>query len=165
MRAHQGPLTQVALTMQVEAVNRVQADQPGVEGLLCMLTAELAGSAPAEVDGVVVGHQREIACDQCSMSFQSLVPAKPRSRTQVELTWPASIAICASSGSASSRDSSSGAMGGERPKVAIYVDAGDGAAPKPVLIKFAQPAERADTVVAKAKALTRDVSTLFRKNA
>ena len=54
----------------------------------------------------------------------------------------------------SSRDSSSGAMGGERPKVSLYVDPGDGAAPKPVLLKFAQSSEREDTVVAEATALT-----------
>lgn len=54
----------------------------------------------------------------------------------------------------SSRDSSSGVMGGERPKVSIYVDPRNGTAPKPVLLKFAQPSERADTVVAEATALT-----------
>lgn len=54
----------------------------------------------------------------------------------------------------SSRDSSSGAMGGERPKVSVYVDPRNGSAPKPVLLKFAQPSERADTVVAEATALT-----------
>lgn len=54
----------------------------------------------------------------------------------------------------SARDSSSGAMGGERPKVSVYVDPRNGAAPKPVLLKFAQPSERADTVVAEATALT-----------
>ncbi|MEK8026478.1 type II toxin-antitoxin system HipA family toxin [Pseudaquabacterium rugosum] len=53
-----------------------------------------------------------------------------------------------------SRDSSSGAMGGERPKVSLYVDPGHGAAPRAVLLKFAQPSERADTVVAEATALT-----------
>lgn len=54
----------------------------------------------------------------------------------------------------SSRDSSSGAMGGERPKVSIYVEPRNGALPKPVLLKFAQPSERTDTVVAEATALT-----------
>lgn len=54
----------------------------------------------------------------------------------------------------SSRDPSSGAMGGERPKVATYVDPRNGTAPKPVLLKFAQPSERADTVIAEATALT-----------
>lgn len=53
-----------------------------------------------------------------------------------------------------SRDSSSGAMGGERPKVALYVDPGSGDAPTPVLLKFALPSERADTVVAEATALS-----------
>lgn len=56
--------------------------------------------------------------------------------------------------SESSRDSSSGVMGGERPKVSVYVDPRNGSAPKPVLLKFAQPSERADTVVAEATALT-----------
>ena len=55
---------------------------------------------------------------------------------------------------AAARDSSSGAMGGERPKLALYADSGAGAAPKPVLLKFAQPSERADTVVAEATALS-----------
>jgi len=54
----------------------------------------------------------------------------------------------------SSRDSSSGAMGGERPKVSLYIDSGNGTAPSPVLLKFAQSSERADTVVAEATALT-----------
>lgn len=51
-------------------------------------------------------------------------------------------------------DSSSGAMGGERPKVSVYLDPGNDSAPKPVLLKFALPSERADTVVAEATALT-----------
>jgi len=55
---------------------------------------------------------------------------------------------------ASLRDSSSGAMGGERPKVSLYADRGDGTAPKPVLLKFAHPSERADSVVAEATALS-----------
>lgn len=54
----------------------------------------------------------------------------------------------------SSRDSSSGAMGGERPKVSLYVDPGQGEARQAVLLKFALPSERADTVVAEATALT-----------
>lgn len=53
-----------------------------------------------------------------------------------------------------SRDSSSGAMGGERPKVALYVEDDKGALSRPVLLKFALPSERADTVVAEATALT-----------
>ena len=38
--------------------------------------------------------------------------------------------------------------------VALYVDPGNGAPPKPVLLKFALPSERTDTVVAEATALT-----------
>ncbi|MGA1289535.1 MAG: type II toxin-antitoxin system HipA family toxin [Rubrivivax sp.] len=53
-----------------------------------------------------------------------------------------------------SRDSSSGAMGGERPKVALYLEDDTGALSRPVLLKFAMPSERADTVVAEATALT-----------
>ena len=52
------------------------------------------------------------------------------------------------------QDSSSGAMGGERPKMAIYVDENNGALPRPVLLKFAMPSERGDSVVAEATALT-----------
>lgn len=51
-------------------------------------------------------------------------------------------------------DSSSGAMGGERPKMALYVDEKNGAPPRPVLLKFAMPSERDDSVVAEATALT-----------
>lgn len=53
-----------------------------------------------------------------------------------------------------SRDSSSGVMGGERPKVSLYTTAGPGEVPRAVLLKFAQPSERADTVVAEATALS-----------
>lgn len=52
------------------------------------------------------------------------------------------------------QDSSSGAMGGERPKMALYVDENKGASPRPVLVKFALPSERTDSVVAEATALT-----------
>lgn len=52
------------------------------------------------------------------------------------------------------QDSSSGAMGGERPKMALYVDETQGALPRPVLLKFAMPSERGDSVVAEATALT-----------
>lgn len=55
---------------------------------------------------------------------------------------------------ASSRDSSSGVMGGERPKVSVYTRSHNSNTPKPVLLKFAQTSERADTVVAEATALT-----------
>lgn len=54
----------------------------------------------------------------------------------------------------SSRDSSSGAMGGERPKVSLYVQQDKDAPSRPVLIKFALPSERVDVVVAEATALT-----------
>lgn len=53
-----------------------------------------------------------------------------------------------------SRDSSSGAMGGERPKVALYLDEGKGGLPRPGLLKFALPSERSDSVVAEATALS-----------
>ena len=53
---------------------------------------------------------------------------------------------------ASCADSSSGAMGGERPKVALYLD--EGTSFRPVLLKFALPSERTDSVVAEATALT-----------
>lgn len=49
---------------------------------------------------------------------------------------------------------SSGAMGGERPKVTLYVNGEKDAAPRPVLLKFALPSERSDSVVAEATALT-----------
>lgn len=52
------------------------------------------------------------------------------------------------------QDSSSGAMGGERPKMALYVDGKNGLLPRPVLLKFAMPSERNDSVVAEATALT-----------
>jgi len=53
-----------------------------------------------------------------------------------------------------SLESSSGAMGGERPKIAAtYRSAPDGNE-TPVLIKFALPSERPDSVVAEATALT-----------
>lgn len=54
----------------------------------------------------------------------------------------------------SSRDSSSGAMGGERPKVALYVQQERDAPSRPMLIKFALPSERIDVVIAEATALT-----------
>lgn len=53
-----------------------------------------------------------------------------------------------------SKDSSSGAMGGERPKVTLYLDYGSGAPVRPVLLKFAMTTERQDSVVAEATALT-----------
>jgi hypothetical protein len=49
-------------------------------------------------------------------------------------------------------DSSSGAMGGERPKIAALGKIGD--SQLPVIIKFALPNERQDNVVAEATALT-----------
>ncbi|HSV36117.1 MAG TPA: HipA domain-containing protein [Ramlibacter sp.] len=49
-------------------------------------------------------------------------------------------------------DSSSGAMGGERPKIAAFTKQQAGQVP--VLLKFALPNERADNVVAEASALT-----------
>jgi serine/threonine-protein kinase HipA len=56
-----------------------------------------------------------------------------------------------------SRDSSSGAMGGERPKIAALMpdaNAQPDAPPKAVLLKFSLPAERPDSVIAEATALT-----------
>jgi hypothetical protein len=53
-----------------------------------------------------------------------------------------------------SKDSSSGAMGGERPKVTLHFDYGSGAPVRPVLLKFAMNTERQDSVVAEATALT-----------
>jgi serine/threonine-protein kinase HipA len=51
-------------------------------------------------------------------------------------------------------DSSSGAMGGERPKIAaLFYDEAVGRQ-VPVILKFSLPGERADTVVAEATALT-----------
>lgn len=49
-------------------------------------------------------------------------------------------------------DSSSGAMGGERPKIAAR--ANDGDSQVPVIIKFALPNERKDNVIAEATALS-----------
>lgn len=54
----------------------------------------------------------------------------------------------------SAQDSSSGAMGGERPKMTLYVNDGNGELPRPVLLKFAMPSERGDSIVAEATALT-----------
>jgi serine/threonine-protein kinase HipA len=54
----------------------------------------------------------------------------------------------------SSRDASSGAKGGERPKIALYVEDSNGAVSRPVLLTFARPSERPDSVVAEASALT-----------
>ena len=54
----------------------------------------------------------------------------------------------------SAQDSSSGAMGGERPKMSLYVDDNNGELPRPVILKFAMPSERGDSVVAEATALT-----------
>lgn len=51
-------------------------------------------------------------------------------------------------------DSSSGAMGGERPKLALYLPDTRGGPPRAVLLKFALPSERPDHVVAEAAALT-----------
>jgi serine/threonine-protein kinase HipA len=56
-------------------------------------------------------------------------------------------------------ESSSGAMGGERPKFAAYsmdprLTEGPALAPVPVLLKFPSPSERLDSVVAEATALT-----------
>lgn len=48
---------------------------------------------------------------------------------------------------------SSGAMGGERPKLTAYRNEGN-AGDAPVILKFALPSERADSVVAEATALT-----------
>lgn len=52
------------------------------------------------------------------------------------------------------QESSSGAMGGERPKMTLYVDDNEVGSPRPVLLKFAMPSERGDSVVAEATALT-----------
>lgn len=51
-------------------------------------------------------------------------------------------------------DSSSGVMGGERPKFTVYADRGNDAVQAPLLLKFALPSERSDSVVAEATALT-----------
>lgn len=53
-------------------------------------------------------------------------------------------------------ESSSGAMGGERPKVSVFMPgmAGENGPPTPVLLKFSLPSERTDSVVAEATALT-----------
>jgi len=53
-----------------------------------------------------------------------------------------------------SMESSEGAMGGERPKISGMFRATEGSDPVPVLLKFALPSERTDTVVAEATALT-----------
>ncbi|RZL40592.1 MAG: type II toxin-antitoxin system HipA family toxin [Rubrivivax sp.] len=50
-------------------------------------------------------------------------------------------------------ESSSGAMGGERPKVALSFELEDGSC-RPSLLKFALPSERVDSVAAEATALT-----------
>lgn len=51
-------------------------------------------------------------------------------------------------------DSSPGAMGGERPKMAAYFNDGAADVQIPVILKFPLPGERSDTVVAEATALT-----------
>ena len=51
-------------------------------------------------------------------------------------------------------DSSTGAMGGERPKIAAYFHDTVADVQVPVLLKFPLPGERSDTVVAEATALT-----------
>jgi serine/threonine-protein kinase HipA len=51
-------------------------------------------------------------------------------------------------------DSSTGAMGGERPKIAAYFHDPVADVQVPVILKFALPGERSDTVVAEATALT-----------
>ena len=53
-----------------------------------------------------------------------------------------------------SLESSSGAMGGERPKIAATYRGADGALAVPVILKFSLPSERPDSVVAEATALT-----------
>lgn len=53
-----------------------------------------------------------------------------------------------------SLESSSGAMGGERPKIAAFLKSKDADETTPVLLKFALPSERSDSVVAEATALT-----------
>ncbi len=51
-------------------------------------------------------------------------------------------------------ESSEGALGGERPKISAMYRAFSEGEPEPVLLKFALPSERLDTVVAEATALT-----------
>lgn len=51
-------------------------------------------------------------------------------------------------------DSSSGAMGGERPKVAMYAHSDEWTGMRPVMLKFAHAEERADSIVAEATSLT-----------
>ncbi len=54
--------------------------------------AKLARAAATEVDRII-GHQREVALDHELNEPPVLVPAKPRSRTQVDSLCPASTAI------------------------------------------------------------------------
>lgn len=51
-------------------------------------------------------------------------------------------------------DSSSGALGGERPKIALFRHTRENQTASPVILKFAHPSERADSVVAEATALS-----------
>ncbi len=51
-------------------------------------------------------------------------------------------------------ESSSGALGGERPKIAAFHRSAAGQAMVPVVLKFAHPSERRDSVVAEATALS-----------
>ncbi len=51
-------------------------------------------------------------------------------------------------------ESSSGALGGERPKIAAFRHGEDGLTAVPVILKFAHPSERRDSVIAEATALS-----------
>jgi serine/threonine-protein kinase HipA len=76
---------------------------------------------------------------------------KPRSK---ELLAQALGAVSKESLQQARLDSSSGAMGGERPKIAAYFHDSAIDAQVPVILKFPLPGERSDTVVAEATALT-----------
>lgn len=83
--------------------------------------------------------------------FVGELDAKPRSE---QLLTEALGAVSVESLKQARLDSSSGAMGGERPKMAAYFTDSALGVPVPVILKFSLPNERADAVVAEATALT-----------
>jgi serine/threonine-protein kinase HipA len=92
--------------------------------------------APADGFGALfVGHVTDKPPSE-QLLFQALGKVSPEALQRAQL------------------DSSSGAMGGERPKIAALFDDKAMGRQVPVLLKFPLPGERTDTVVAEATALT-----------
>ncbi|MDZ5459248.1 type II toxin-antitoxin system HipA family toxin [Azohydromonas lata] len=87
--------------------------------------------------------------------FGALFVGEPDSKVALDAMLRAELRETARHTVAYGRESSSGVMGGERPKLPLYLPSIDGEVPEEaVLLKFAMSNERSDSVVAEASALS-----------